>query len=337
MAKGMIDGQVDWTYGGDDFASFRSAINNHFEWTATPSEAELPFSWWLNLNTLRGPDGSHDRMILGHLRSTSGFRQTVTTDNTDFIIVLPIRGRLKLGRESKSIDIQAGQAAIYQPLSVSHVDTIPGEDGYEACFIHMSFTYARQFLSETLHYPVERDLHFAPVIDITSDTGQFLISIISVLCSRNFADANRSLSAALQRRIIETFSHLLLEVVPHRYTQRMLPRQAILVPHHIRLAQKYLERHVMDQPPIADVARIANVSVRTLEVNFRTYLDMTPRTYQRVLRLRLVREALLSTAETRQISDIARSFGFAHTSRFSKYYASLFGETPSDTRRSVVT
>ena len=335
MATDTIEDDALWAYEGEDFASCHALLNSLFEWRAEPIAPDTPFAWKLNMTLLRGPEGSHGRMIIGHFMTNAAFRQTPLADNADFIILIPAHGYIDLNYPGETVRVGDGLAAIYQPLAATGLSFFPAEGRYEGCFVKMSFVYAQQFLSETLHHPIERNLNLKPVMDMAEDRHHFFAGIIASLRSRTFAALSQTLSATLQKRIIETFSQLLLEIIPHRYTQRLQSQQAMPMPNHIRLAQKYLERHVMESPSIAEVARVANVSVRTLEVNFRTYLDMTPRTYLRVLRLRLARQALLSVEETRQIADIARSLGFSHTSRFAKYYADLFGETPSDTRRNA--
>ncbi|CAL4868870.1 HTH-type transcriptional activator RhaS [Asticcacaulis sp. MM231] len=333
MVTDTTDGEAIWAYEGDDFASCHKLLNSLFEWHAAPLAPELPFTWKLNITILRGPESSQGRMLVGHFTVNAAFRQTPAAESADFVVHIPTHGHIEMSYPGMNVRAGEGQAAIYQPLAASSLSFFPAKAVYEGCFVKMSFVYAQQFLSETLHHPIERNLNLTPLIDMADERHQFFCGIITSLRSRTFSVLSQTLSASLQKRIIETFTQLLLETVPHRYSQRLQSQQAMPLPNHIRLAQKYLERHVLETPSIADVARVANVSVRTLEVNFRTYLDMTPRTYLRVLRLRMARQALLSAQETRPIADIARSLGFAHISRFSKYYADLFGETPSDTRR----
>ncbi len=335
MTTDTADGVTGSTFRGDDFASCYTFLNSLFDWHAVPVSAADAFSWKLSLAGLRGPEGAPGKMTLAHFRSDGGFRQTRLANDCDIAILLPMKGWAVLHYPNESVTIQPGQAAIYQSLAVQKLETFAQDGAFETGFIKLSFIFAQQFLSETLHHPVERNLNLPPLIEAASGKNELILSIITLLCNQNFPDISRSISPGLRRRIFETFSQLLMELIPHRYSPRLREQQAAPVPRHIRLAQKYLEQHVMDQPSIADVARAAQVSVRTLEVNFRAYLDMTPRTYLRVVRLRLARHALMSTNDTRQIADIAKSLGFTHVSRFSQYYASLFGETPSDTRQRV--
>jgi transcriptional regulator GlxA family with amidase domain len=84
---------------------------------------------------------------------------------------------------------------------------------------------------------------------------------------------------------------------------------------------------------MAEVAKAAHISVRTLETSFRTHMDVTPHAYLRTVRLQMAHQALKDGRDTRSIADIAADHGFPHAGRFAQYYAALFGEAPSDARR----
>jgi AraC family ethanolamine operon transcriptional activator len=64
---------------------------------------------------------------------------------------------------------------------------------------------------------------------------------------------------------------------------------------------------------------------------------MGPVGYLRRRRLSAIQTALKRTDRaTMSIADIAFEYGFSDPGRFATYYRSLFGESPSQTRRSVV-
>jgi AraC-like DNA-binding protein len=333
VAKDLSDDIGNWAFEGDDFASCYTALNAYFDWNASALTPDQAFIWKMNVVRFGGLEGAVGNMSVGKFRTSGGYRQIRLAEESDFIVVFPIKGWIGLHYDQKIVAVHSHQAAIYQPLALNAFEAFPTDGKFEVGFIQLSFAFAQKFLSETLHHPVERDLNLSPLIDRSSGKSRLLLSVISLICDGDFHTAGLNMSASLRKHIIETFSQLLMEIIPHRYSARLRSQQAVPMPNHIRLAQKFMERHTAELPRMADVARAAKVSVRTLEMNFRTYLDMTPRTYMRVVRLRMARHALLSHAETRPIAEIAESFGFTHKSRFSKYYADLFGETPSATRR----
>ena len=47
----------------------------------------------------------------------------------------------------------------------------------------------------------------------------------------------------------------------------------------------------------------------------------------------MAHSVLTDPRDNRPIADIANDHGFPHAGRFAQYYADLFGEAPSDTRR----
>ncbi len=322
-----------WTFEGKDFASCHATLNSYFNWDAVGTAPDKVFDWKMNVVRFSGLDGAVGYMSVGTFRTGSGYRQQALDDDCDFLVLFPIHGSVRLQFTRQTLDVHTNQAAIYQALCAKTLEAFPGDDGLELGFIQLSFSYVQKFLSETLHHPVERDLDLPPLIDRSGSKNRLLLGLISLICDEDFHVVGQSISSSLRQRIVETFSQMLLELVPHRYSARLKSQHAMPVPNHIRLAQRFMEHHTGEPPRMAEVARAAKVSVRTLEMNFRAYLDMTPRTYMRVVRLRLARQALMSAAETRPIAEIAGAFGFTHKSRFSKYYADLFGETPSTTRR----
>ncbi len=333
MTKDITDEAGSLAIEGEDFASCHATLNSCFDWNAAPLTPERPFTWKMNSVRFTGWNGAVGTMDVGTFWTSGGYRQVVLSDSSDFLVVLPMHGEVRVHYDQDTVTVRREQAAIYQPLAVNTFEALPENGLFEVGFIQLSFAVAQKFLSETLHYPVERDLNLPPLIDLSADKTRLMLGVISLICNGDFHSVGQVISATLRQRIIETFGQMLMELIPHRYSDRLKSQQASVVPNHIRLAQRFMERHTRDLPRMTDVAKAAKVSVRTLETNFRTYLDMTPRTYMRVVRLRLARQALLSETDTRAISEIAESFGFTHKSRFSKYYAELFGETPSATRR----
>lgn len=83
---------------------------------------------------------------------------------------------------------------------------------------------------------------------------------------------------------------------------------------------------------VSDICRIAQVSERTLQYNFRKMIGITPKKYLRAMRLNRVRKDLCTTIpDGSNISDIANRWGFWHMGQFASDYHQLFGELPSET------
>lgn len=84
---------------------------------------------------------------------------------------------------------------------------------------------------------------------------------------------------------------------------------------------------------VAELARISNVSTRTLHRHFEMFLGKSPLVVSGDIKFEHARRALLRAAPTASVSDIAYRSGFRHHGRFSVEYKRRFGEAPSETLR----
>ena len=91
--------------------------------------------------------------------------------------------------------------------------------------------------------------------------------------------------------------------------------------------------HVHQGLSIAELCRIAGISQRSLSRAFHAVGPTTALRHLQVLRLNEVRQALLSGSETSTVTEVALRFGFSELGRLAVQYKSLFGESPSESRR----
>lgn len=100
-----------------------------------------------------------------------------------------------------------------------------------------------------------------------------------------------------------------------------------------KVARDYLEAMIGEPLNLNDLSKVSGLNIRTLQRSFRRYLDVTPREYLRVFRLKRAREDLLAIGTLDSVSGIALRNGFTHLGRFSAEYRHQFGELPSQTLR----
>lgn len=84
---------------------------------------------------------------------------------------------------------------------------------------------------------------------------------------------------------------------------------------------------------VESLARAVRVSVRSLGRAFQCQRGHGPIEALRRERLLRVRQDLLVASADERVTDIAMRWGFVHLGRFSRVYATHFGELPSETRR----
>ncbi|EIK95736.1 AraC family transcriptional regulator [Pseudomonas sp. M47T1] len=94
----------------------------------------------------------------------------------------------------------------------------------------------------------------------------------------------------------------------------------------------YIDHHLGDELGSEALARLAQVSVRSLYGLFERNACTTPANYIRQRRLARVHACLVDpTCKVRSLSELAMDYGFLHLGRFSESYRKQFGELPSDT------
>ncbi|OII35669.1 hypothetical protein BIU98_18050 [Curtobacterium sp. MMLR14_010] len=144
---------------------------------------------------------------------------------------------------------------------------------------------------------------------------------------------DRAASPLLQVEMGRLAAVSLLELYPQQHVTLpeglLLPRNA-----HLRAVVEYVHENAHLPITTSDLARLAGLSLRSLQEGFRRHLGTTPNSYLRGVRLDRIRAELLHADPVRtNVAQVARYWGFAHAGRFSAAYAERFGEYPSTTLR----
>ena len=104
------------------------------------------------------------------------------------------------------------------------------------------------------------------------------------------------------------------------------------LPRAVKAAVALMRDRIGEPLTVAELARQCGVAERTLNAQFRAFLDVSPARYLRGLRLAAAREALLDgTPGVTSVSEVAQRCGFRHFGRFARHYQQCFGEMPSTT------
>ncbi|MDI7776667.1 AraC family transcriptional regulator [Asticcacaulis sp. EMRT-3] len=320
---------------GETFDSLRAFfIERKLASHMNPDVDKGQFNWKLNFLGLgRNAASLAPEMYFYRIICDGAWTRVDHPDRSIINMVMPLRGRVSLIRGDEYIEAEPGLALLYQSDGHSRRRHEPDATCHESVGFTMDFRNAERVLSDILQFPVESDLKLSPRLELDTTHGRIVASMIEQLSTLPHTDSHPPLTPRLQQRLVEAFTHLVLECSLHRYSERMVQSGGGAVPGYIRRARDFMRQHYHEPLTIADIADEVQVSLRTLEIGFRTFLDTTPLIYLRTLRLRRARELLISPDNHRPISAIARDLGFYHIGRFAQYYARLFGESPSETRR----
>jgi transcriptional regulator GlxA family with amidase domain len=83
---------------------------------------------------------------------------------------------------------------------------------------------------------------------------------------------------------------------------------------------------------VSSLAARTHVSVRSLQLGFRSHLDASPMEYLRQVRLRKAHHTLRESDPSEvTVASVAYRWGFTNLGRFAAAHAERYGETPSVT------
>jgi AraC-like DNA-binding protein len=100
----------------------------------------------------------------------------------------------------------------------------------------------------------------------------------------------------------------------------------------VQRAVDFIHDHAREDLSAADVAAAAGVTIRAVQLAFRTHLDTTPMRYLRRIRLEHVHRQLRAADPAREsVPAIAAQWGFASLGRFTRYYRQAYGVMPQET------
>lgn len=100
----------------------------------------------------------------------------------------------------------------------------------------------------------------------------------------------------------------------------------------VRDAEDYLDRHAHRAVHVSELCTHLHISRRSLHRAFHDILGIGPIAFLRHRRLCSTHTRLLHARSSQvRVTGIATEFGFLELGRFSHYYATLFGESPSQT------
>lgn len=192
--------------------------------------------------------------------------------------------------------------------------------------------HCRQHLGGDLRQPVV----FDAAMHLQAPRAQAWIRLLNWLCQEISEDdasgAGMLQSPIYAAQIEQTVLTTLLLCQPHNYSVRLADDTPMVAPSYVRKVERFIDDHADEPITIGDLAECAAVSTRSLFAGFRKFRNTTPMQYLKDVRLRRVREALMSASpESITVTAVAMRWGFTHLGHFTADYKRSFGESPSVT------
>ncbi len=241
----------------------------------------------------------------------------------------PVRARVGAGEFT---EVNAFRALVAGPGSAYVLDL--GRDCPQLIMRIERDALERQ-LTRMLGRSVTEPVAFDPVGDLATDEAQRWHTAIQLLSSEIMSQGSLVQQGVGSMPIEELVISTLLYIQPSNYRERLRGTGRPAGRVAVRRAMEYIDDHLAERITLADLARHAGVSVRSIQAGFRDDLATTPVAYIRDRRLDQVRHVLLEAlpSDGLTVGAVADRWGFGNAGTFAVRYRRRFGETPSETLR----
>lgn len=282
----------------------------------------------------RNADDFELRLVRAEFGSLEFSAMSVGTDVTllappaddRYLVILPLTGGVTIGTRAESVVLADNVGVV----------TSTGRPYYferwspDCRFLCVRFEKSRldAALARLAHRPVEGQLQFAFRIDLAHPKIAPFLRAVQLVVGE-MSDAHSQMSPLMSGCIAELLMHGLLLHQPHSHS-RLLETPAGDFPSALHEAQAFMHSHLGEEITVADIARAAMVSVRTLEELFQRAVGVSPMAAFRDLRLARAHDELSTvTADSATVAEIAKRWGFHHQGRFAIEYRRAYGVSPS--------
>jgi AraC-like DNA-binding protein len=216
------------------------------------------------------------------------------------------------------------------PNATEHLDMVWDADSPHLVVYLPRLAIDRAVESLTARTPIS-PVRFKLAMDLDTAAARRWLSLIDVLK----VDADSAvvpLHDAVRAQIEDAIMLAFVTTQTSNCTELISAGTHSATPRAIRRAMRLCDESPDVTWTVTDLAAASGVSVRSLQVGFRTYVGLTPLQYLRDVRLLRAREELESDSGAAvSVTDTAFRWGFSNVGRFASEYRARFGELPSQT------
>jgi AraC-like DNA-binding protein len=246
-----------------------------------------------------------------------------------YLVQFTLAGRCELRQGRRSINAPTGSVVIINPFQPFAKTWLPGT---RQLIVRIDRGLVeREFMALTGSdepEPIEFDPLTLDGMARASTLGHFT----RMLCDDLRHESSELQHPLVRDRIASALVSTLLVSMPHNRQRALGAAATSIAPFFVRRAEHFIEenaRHVVD---VKDLAGVAGVSTRALQMGFRRFRNTTPMAYLRAVRLELARSELARGKRNgSSVASIAHICGFTHLSRFTADYKAHFNESPAQT------
>ncbi|MBT0567562.1 AraC family transcriptional regulator [Williamsia sp. CHRR-6] len=265
---------------------------------------------------------------LNYLRYGSEVRIVPGAMESFYLVQIPLVGRAQVRIGSERVQSDRRTATIASPTLFTDMTW---SDDCEQLLVYLSRTAVQDYARDVLGDTSGRSVRFAPSFDLTAPAAQSWLRLVNWLREDVEGGGVMSQTPVIAAQFEAMVIGGLFDIQTNSVT-RPRHRPQPVAPRSVAMVRDAIEADPARAWTVTDLARVAHVSVRSLQESFARDLQTTPTQYLRRVRLERARaEMSMADRSTTTVSEIAIACGFAHFGRFSTLYRATYGESPSQT------
>jgi AraC-like DNA-binding protein len=246
------------------------------------------------------------------------------------LVLLPLDGPACVDIGKKSLYSGPGKGAVLDGNRLSRL-RIDGTRSHFSLVIDQGDII--RHLGTVLERPVYGTLDFAPEFSLEEGSGQIIFRLAQIMARCLGDDAEIQDTPQTLSYLSKTFINLLVETVPHRFSEALNQGEWLPSPRHVKRAVDFMHANLSSPLSMTEIAQAAGIGIRSLQEGFKRFKGTSPTSYLTQLRMEAAHRDLIEREPTMSVSDIARKWGFRHMGRFSSDYRKSYGQPPSQTRK----
>lgn len=261
---------------------------------------------------------------LNYLRYGDEVRITPGTFDDFFLVQVPLRGTARVRVGDQVVASSRSRASVGSPTEA--VDMV-WSDGCEQLLV-----YLRRRAVEELGADGDepKPVVFNPAMDLETPATRAWLRLVHLALDDIEAGGALFRSPLASTHFEQTLVAGLLSAQPNNRRPVAAPQTSC--PRVVRTVVDLIEAEPERAWRLAELARHAGVSARTLQEAFQRELGMTPLERLRAARIARARADLLAAdPATVSVTDVAAQWGFFHLGRFAQAYRAAYQELPSQT------
>jgi AraC-like DNA-binding protein len=285
--------------------------------------------FFLKLRMTRLPGLSLGRTRFG------GDVQVAAPPPSIYVVCLASKGALEVrsGRHARVVTGASG--AISDPQQMTYFEK--WSSGAELLSLRVEQVALERKLAQLTGRTPTEPIRFQFALDSANRQSASLMRALRMLRAETSEPGGLSADPVAATALTDLVVTSLLVCQPNNYSELLHEAARPTPPGTIRNAQDLIESDPMAVGTVGELAAHVHVSVRSLEEGFQRYLDTTPMSYLRRVRLDRARaELALADPREQTVAAVARRWGFQHLGRFAQVYREQFGELPTETLKASI-